>query len=147
MFLVGCLGHLGRLPTGCQQQSPVVTTKCVSRHCHKFVQGAKLPLVENHCLNQIHLLRWERESYGLLCVGGTERSEQKQRFLRKDEEEVGSVLIFMDSTVCGEGVEKQRKSKLLCSVTRTIVDRAPHRYPVSTKAPFHIGWGGSKKVF
>lgn len=53
----------------------------------------------------------------------------------------------MDSTVCGEGAEKQRKPELLCSVIRTVVDRAVHRYTVSTKVPFYIGWGGVQRKF
>lgn len=47
-------------------------------------------------------------------------SAQKQGFLRKKEEVVGNVLIFMELTVWDKGVEKQSKPKLLFIVIKTI---------------------------
>lgn len=51
-----------------------------------------------------------------------QRPDPNQAFRREEEGEVGNVLIFMEFVVWGEGVERQPKPKLRCSIIRMIVE-------------------------
>lgn len=71
-----------------------------------FLEGAKFPLLRTIVSNdQIHGLRWERwpPLSHVDYMQKRQRPEQKQGSLRKEEKEVGNVLIFMESMVWGEG--------------------------------------------